>query len=111
MVTNLIAVGTSVRGEITVDGHLRIEGRFEGMIENHGRVSISQTAQVYGEIHAHEIIVGGLVVGTLFASKKVKLLRSGSLHGDVYTASLSTEEGGTFHGRSYLIRDETGGKA
>lgn len=97
MVTNILAVGTQTKGQMVLDGNLRIEGRFEGLIETKGRVYIAQTAQVYAEIHAHDVVVGGLLVGPVFASHGVKLLRTGRLHGDIYAPHMTTEDGGSFH--------------
>lgn len=105
MVTNIFAAGTSMKGEMSVTGNVRIEGRFEGLIETKGRLYISQTAQVYAEVHAHDVVVGGLLVGPVFAQHAVKLLHTGRLHGDIYTPHLLTEDGGTFQGTAHALEE------
>lgn len=106
MVTNIIAEGTSLKGDISLKGTLRIEGRFEGIIYNKGKVYISKTAKVFSDIHGIEVVIGGLVLGNVFGEKNVKILKTGHLRGNVYTASLSAEEGGVFEGDCVMIREK-----
>ena len=98
MINNVISEKTCIRGEIVLNGVLRIEGQVEGVIFNEGTVYISKSGQVVADIHAKEIIIGGKLIGNVYAHHSVKLLRSAKLVGNVYTKTISAEAGSIFEG-------------
>jgi len=104
IVNNIIAAGAHVRGEIAMQGNLRIEGNFEGVIYTEGRVYISSTGKVFSDIHSDEVIVGGLLVGNIYAAKSIKFLNTGRIHGNMYTRKIAAEEGVLFEGDCVLIK-------
>ena len=103
-------VGKSIviRGELTGEEDLVIEGTIDGSIKlPGGRLTIGANAHVTGELVAQDIVILGVVKGNLNAVERVDLRKTAVLNGDIKTARLSIEEGATVQGRA----DLTGGSA
>lgn len=105
IVNNIIANGTRLKGELEIDGNLRIEGGFQGSLYVGSRLYISSTGRVISNIHADEAIIGGVVLGNIYAKTKVKILSTGHVKGNIYTNVISADEGSLFEGDCILLRE------
>ncbi len=103
MINNIISQGTSIFGEINLDGSLRIDGQVEGVIFNRGSVYISNSGTIKADVHTEEMIIGGKMIGSVYAKKSVKLLKSANLVGNIYTKTISAEEGSIFKGDCEIV--------
>lgn len=92
--------GTSVTGELTFSGTLRVDGNIHGSITTSDLLIVGERATIHADIKAGEIQVYGSVFGNIEGSRRVEICSTGKLHGDVRTPRLVIEEGGTFEGRS-----------
>ena len=97
----IINIGKSVhiKGELTGDEDLTIEGRVEGQIklEDHSLV-IGPHGAIHGEISAKNLMVNGSVVGNISAKQLVEIKSSGSVVGDIDSSRISIADGGHFKG-------------
>jgi cytoskeletal protein CcmA (bactofilin family) len=98
-----------VKGELTVEEDLTVEGRVEGKIElkNHN-LWIGPQGEVNAEIYAKSVIVAGDVIGNIFASELVEIKLSGSVLGNIKCPRISVVDGAKFTGR---INTETAAEA
>lgn len=96
---SVFGAGMTVVGRIDFQGDLELEGRVEGTISTRGRVLISERGSVEGEIHAGEIVVGGVVEGKLAARDIVRLRRGCRVTGELRSPAVELEEGGIVDGR------------
>jgi len=85
-------------GVVTFDGTVRIDSRFEGEIHAKGTLVVAEHAVIKGIITAGTLICNGKIKGTITASEKVQLLKSGVLIGEVHAPSFLIEEGAHFQG-------------
>ena len=89
-----------IKGELTVDEDLTVEGRVEGKIElSDHDLWISPHGSVKAEIHAKSVIIAGAVIGSIFASEMVEIRLSGSVQGNIQSPRVSLVDGATFTGR------------
>lgn len=97
----IINIGRSifVKGELTGDEDLTIEGRVEGKIEltDHNLV-IGPHGAIKGQLNAKNLTVKGRVVGNVFATELVEIKASGSIVGDIKSSRISIAAGGYFKG-------------
>ena len=97
----IINIGKSIfiKGELTGDENLTIEGRVEGKIElrDHNLV-IGPHGAVKGQLNARNLTVSGRVVGNVSAAELVEIQASGSIVGDIKSSRISIEEGAYFKG-------------
>ena len=91
--TTIIAQGITFTGVIRGEGNVQIEGRLEGEIDLKGGVTVANGGTVQGPITADAVRVAGDVEGSITAREHLCLERTGSVHGDVATASLMVENG------------------
>lgn len=104
IVNSIIGEGSEFRGEFKIRDLLRIDGYFKGTIITEGKVLIGKTGKVDTDIQAGIIVVGGEVRGNIFARKRIVLLSTCKLYGDLVTPSLIVEDGTIFEGRCTINR-------
>ncbi len=104
-VNSIIGEGSEFVGEFSVNGLIRIDGKFEGTIKAAGKVLIGRTGKVKTDIKAQSVVVGGTVIGNIEAEDKVILLSTARVVGDVRTPSLVIEEGVIFEGKCTITRE------
>jgi cytoskeletal protein CcmA (bactofilin family) len=104
---DLINIGKSVfiKGELTGDEDLTIEGRVEGRIElkAHNLV-IGPNGKIKAEINAKNVIIIGNVVGNVCAEELVEVKSSGSVVGTITSSRISVLDGAHVKGRIDLQR-------
>lgn len=102
-----IGKGQCFKGTISGSGPLFIDGRVEGDIDiPNERVTIGVNGVFVASagrdaqcgIAAREIVVMGQVFGSLSASHRVEIFKSGSITGDLETPRLSIADGAFFKG-------------
>jgi cytoskeletal protein CcmA (bactofilin family) len=111
-IESVIGHSLIVKGEIQSSGTLRVYGVVEGSISSQGTVIVADNGVVKADITADNIVVGGTIHGNLTARKKVELLSTGKLHGDVITIAhgFVVNEGSIFEGACKMGKSE-GAKA
>lgn len=92
-INSLVGEGTTFHGEINLDGLLRIDGDFVGVINTPGTVLIGKNGRAESTIKAETVVVGGVVKGNIDAGEKVVILSTGMLIGNVAAPRLIVEEG------------------
>ena len=102
IVNSLIGEGSEFKGEFTINGLLRIDGKFKGTIETDGKVLIGHSGEAITDIKARVVIVGGVVRGNIFATERVIMLSSGQVKGNIITPSILMEEGVVFDGNCII---------
>jgi cytoskeletal protein CcmA (bactofilin family) len=97
-----------VKGEISSDEDLQIDGKVEGNISLRGhRLTVGRTANLNSEITAREVIVYGNASGNLRARDRVEIKRDGQVIGDITTARISIEDGAYFKGHIEIERTQS----
>jgi cytoskeletal protein CcmA (bactofilin family) len=95
----LLGPGTHFEGLITFRGRARLEGQMSGEIVGHGLLVLGAGATARARVEVDELVVAGEIEGDVCARKRVELLASGCIRGDVATPRLVIAEGGRLLGR------------
>ena len=98
-VNNSIGQGTTVEGNLTTIGNIRIEGKTIGGITTKAKVVLGHSAKVKGNIIAQNAEVGGEVEGVLEVSELLTLKSTAVVKGDIIANKLVFEEGAQFNGK------------
>ena len=94
-----IGAGLLLKGELTGEDDVIIEGRLEGKITlQHNSVIIEESGKVDADITASSICVAGEVHGNLHATEQVVLLKTGRVEGNINAKSVTLETGAQFKG-------------
>jgi cytoskeletal protein CcmA (bactofilin family) len=79
-------------------GSLRIDGSFDGQIYLGGDLVIGENAQVSGSIVAKNMIISGMVRGTIEVRGKLELTSSAKVFADAKMMLLVVEDGAVIQG-------------
>ena len=102
--STLITDGITIKGTIEGEGVVQVEGTVIGEFNMVGAIIVADTGLVQGPITADVVRVAGRVEGNITAREHMRLENTGSLTGDVSTASLVVEDGGCLNGRSTMMK-------
>ncbi|HWH46949.1 MAG TPA: polymer-forming cytoskeletal protein [Burkholderiales bacterium] len=110
----LIGAGTTIEGNITFAGGLRVDGRVRGDViaadGKPGTLVLSEQAQIEGEIRVSHVVINGTVVGPVHAAEYVELQTKANVTGDVYYKTLEIQLGAVVQGRLVYQNDSKSDK-
>lgn len=102
-IDSLIGAGTTIEGDITFSGGLRVDGHVKGNIKatgnKPGTLVLSELAKIEGEIDVAHVVINGTVAGQVRASEYVELLPKARVTGDVSYKSIEIHVGAIVMGR------------
>jgi cytoskeletal protein CcmA (bactofilin family) len=100
-----ISAGLKIRGDISGDCHLIIEGETHGKIHlANGRVTVGASGRVNADIVALEIVIEGNVQGNLQARDNVRMGSASHVQGSVLTPRIRIADGARFRGKVEMTR-------
>lgn len=94
-------VGTSVelKGELTSDGDIVIDGIVKGDVRSKGEVTIGSHGVVTGDVFARAVSLSGGLKGNIEAKDQVQIGHSGKLQGNIDCRGISIASGAYFVGK------------
>ncbi|EKF56745.1 hypothetical protein I215_00985 [Galbibacter marinus] len=95
--TNRIVENTKIKGDLTSEADIRIDGELEGSITAKGKVVIGKSGKVSGKIQCMNADVEGKFEGELKVENVLSLKGSAQIDGDVVVGKLAVEPGATFN--------------
>lgn len=112
-IDSLIGAGTSIEGDISFSGGLRIDGQVKGNVRAAGdqasTLVVSEHARIEGEVSVSHVVVNGTVIGPLRSGEFLELQPKARVTGDVEYNSIEMHLGAVVQGR--LIHQGTPAKA
>lgn len=95
---NMISEGTAVKGTLETKNDIRIAGNVEGEARSDGKLIITSSGKVQGDVHAVDGDIAGNLQGEIRVTNKLIVRQSAVINGDIYTKSLLVEEGAKING-------------
>ncbi len=94
-----IGKSITIKGDLTGNEDLQIEGNVEGRIDLPNNVlTVGAEGKVKAEVHAKAVIVVGRVTGNVTAVDRIEVESSGIVDGDVRAPKLVVQEGAVLNG-------------
>jgi cytoskeletal protein CcmA (bactofilin family) len=87
------------QGRFAIRGSLRIDGRFEGDALLVDQLQIGPKGRVKTNIIATSVVVEGVIMGNISASRRILLLSTARVLGDIRTPELIIQDGVVLEGR------------
>jgi cytoskeletal protein CcmA (bactofilin family) len=100
--TSLIGAGTSMKGDITSNGDLRIDGSLVGNINCSAKVVIGANGIVQGDINGQQADIMGTVTGTIKVKDLLQLKGGSTVSGNLQAAKLQIEPTANFNGECHM---------
>jgi len=101
-VNTIIGEGTRMKGDVTVEGSIQVDGEFEGAVDATDTLVVGETGKVEGDANVANAVIGGRMYGNVIASGKIELKRGSQLLGDIKTRGLVIEDGVVFQGNCQM---------
>jgi cytoskeletal protein CcmA (bactofilin family) len=95
----MIGPSIVIKGTVSGDEDLLVQGRVEGSIElNSNEVSVGQSGRVTADINAKTVKIDGEVTGDISGGEKVVISKSGRVRGNIVAPRVTLEDGAIFKG-------------
>jgi cytoskeletal protein CcmA (bactofilin family) len=102
-IDSLIGAGTTIEGNVTFTGGLRIDGEVRGSVsasgEQAGTLVVSEHARIEGEVTVSHLVVNGTVNGPIRSNEFLELQPRARVTGDVEYNSIEMHLGAVVQGR------------
>ena len=94
-----ISADLTIEGKIVGSGHVRIAGRFKGDVQVDGNVTVEAGARIEGQVKAGVVIVAGELIGNVEDARRVELVETGVINGNVRAGLLTVAAGSRMRGQ------------
>ncbi len=102
-IDSLIGAGTSLAGDVTFSGGLRVDGEIRGNVRaadgQPATLVLSEHARIEGEISVSHVVINGTVIGPVHSSDFLELQSRAKVTGDVEYATIEMHLGAIVQGR------------
>jgi cytoskeletal protein CcmA (bactofilin family) len=97
-VYSILAPGTKIKGDISSDTDLRLDGIMEGNIVSEGKVILGPSSSIIGNITCSNAEISGKVKGNVSAPEQLSLKSTSRIDGSITTSTLIIEAGAVLNG-------------
>jgi cytoskeletal protein CcmA (bactofilin family) len=102
-IDSLIGAGTTVDGDVTFTGGLRIDGSVRGRVRavdnEAATLVVSELARIDGEVRVSHVVINGAVNGPVMANDYLELQGKARVNGDVTYRTLEMHVGAIVQGK------------
>ena len=98
----LVSAGTTLKGDISSNSDLRIDGTIIGNINSSAKIIIGSTGIVEGDIMGNNADVVGKVSGNIRVKELLQLRGQSVVTGNLYAGKLQVEPSATFNGQCHM---------
>jgi cytoskeletal protein CcmA (bactofilin family) len=103
--TGFVGNGTTLQGEASFKGMLRVDGHLSGRISSEdGTLIVSTNGQVDANVEVAVAQIYGTVNGDIIASKRIEMGRVAKVTGNIQTPALVIENGALFEGSCRMVQ-------
>ena len=106
--TCVIGAKTVVKGEITGDEDVVVEGLVDGQVKITRDLRVGNGGTVKATVEAQSIIVSGELVGDCVATTRVEIQATGKVTGNIRAPRIVIAEGAMFRGNSDMSARKDG---
>jgi cytoskeletal protein CcmA (bactofilin family) len=100
--TTLISSGTTLKGDISSNSDLRIDGTIIGNVHSSAKIVIGANGSVEGDIVGNQADIVGKVSGNIRAKELIQLRGECVVVGNLYAGKLQVEPSATFNGQCHM---------
>jgi len=110
-IDSLIGAGTTVEGDVTFAGGVRVDGTIRGRVatvdNQPATLVLSEQARIEGEIRVSHVVINGSVSGPVMANDYLELQAKARVNGDVTYRTLEMHVGAIVQGKLIHAEQES----
>jgi cytoskeletal protein CcmA (bactofilin family) len=99
---------TNLKGEITIQGSIRIDGQLEGNVTASEAIITGPESFIKGNLDCKDAIISGRVEGSVLALENVELQSGANIFGDITCGNLVIGKNCFFEGKCHMSGKEQG---
>ena len=100
--TTLISAGTTLKGDISSNSDLRIDGTICGNINSTSKIIVGTTGVVEGDITGNQADIVGKVSGNIKTKDLLQLRGDCVINGNLFAGKLQVEPTAIFNGQCHM---------
>lgn len=104
---NMISEGTKLKGDINSQNDIRIAGRIEGEAISKGKLIVTSSGKIEGNVKAKDADIAGKLEGEIRVTNKLTLRQTAVIDGNIFTKTLLVEEGAQINGSCKMEAEST----
>ena len=94
---NSLGNGTSITGDLTAQGDIRIDGELLGNVRCSGKVILGPKGKIKGEVTCENAVIEGKIDGLLKVKDHLQVMQSAAIKGEITTNKLTVQSGAVFN--------------
>jgi cytoskeletal protein CcmA (bactofilin family) len=98
----LVSAGTTLKGDISSNSDLRIDGTIIGNVSSAAKIVIGANGSVEGNISGNQADIVGKVTGDIRTKDLLQLRGDSVVKGNLYAAKLQIEPSASFNGQCHM---------
>lgn len=103
--SGFVGQGTGLKGEMTFQAMLRVDGHLTGQIVSEkGTLIVGATGKVDANVAVASAVINGIVNGDIIATEKIELGRTAQIIGNIQSPRLVMEDGAILEGSCVMIK-------
>ena len=103
--TTVIGSDVVIKGEMTLEKGLRVDGTIEGSVSTKGKLILGKSGTLKATVRAGNFTLEGKVEGNVTVGDRFQIEASGVVHGDIVAPKLIVQEGATLCGKVSIGAD------
>lgn len=101
-----ISKGACVKGDLSADSDVRVDGRVDGTLYSSGRIVVGESAKLSGNMLCENVDFWGQMDGDIFVKDVLSVKSSAVINGNIHVRRLQVEIGAQINGSCMMITEE-----
>ncbi|MCS6904481.1 MAG: polymer-forming cytoskeletal protein [Bacteroidia bacterium] len=102
---SIIAVGTTIVGDIVSEGDIRVEGQILGRLVCKSKLVVGNGGRIKGTVDTENAVIAGEISGNILVRNTLQIQESGKVVGEIITQKLVVQEGAILSGNCKMGSD------
>lgn len=98
-----ISTGTLIKGEVTSDSDIRVDGSVNGKLFSKGKIVVGETAVLKGDLLCNVVDMWGKMDGDIYVKDVLSVKNSAVINGNIYVRKFQVEMGAQINGSCHMI--------
>ena len=94
---NNLGSATRIKGEISTDADIRLDGELIGNLKCKGKVILGPKGNIKGEIYCQNAVIEGTIDGIIKVKDHLQVKESAKITGEISTQKLTVQSGAIFN--------------
>lgn len=98
-----IALGASIKGDMSSNTDIRVDGNVDGTLFSGGRIVVGESACLSGNILCKNLDLWGKMDGNIYVQDSLSLKNTSTVNGNIYVNKIQMEMGANLNGSCKMI--------